>query len=81
MAPTLVIGNIVAFEISCKMGQEASSLSKQSIALTCNEHKKMKKKGKQVETSSSEDEMKNMMMIIKMKLPPLPLMMKKSCKS
>jgi len=56
MTPTLVIGKIVAFEMSRKMGREASSSSKQSIALTCDEHKKMKKKGKQVETGSSEDD-------------------------
>jgi hypothetical protein len=43
MTPVLVIGKIVAFEMSHKMGQEASSSSKQSIALSCDEHKKMKK--------------------------------------
>ena len=42
--------------MSRKMGRETSSSSKQSIALTCDEHKKMKKMGKQVETGSSEDE-------------------------
>ena len=53
MTPTIVIGKIVAFEISRKMGQEeASSSSKgKGIALTCGEQKKIK--GKQVETSSS----------------------------
>ena len=51
ITPAIVIGKIVAFEISCMMGQEeASSLSK-GKALTCSEKKKMK--GKQVETSSS----------------------------
>jgi hypothetical protein len=43
MTPVLVIGKIVAFEMSHKMGQEASSSSKQSIALSSDEHKKMKK--------------------------------------
>ena len=50
MIPAMVIGKIVAFEMSRKMGQEASSSSK-GKALTCSEKKKMK--DKQVETSSS----------------------------
>ena len=51
MTPVIVIGKIVAFEMSRKMGQDkASSLSK-GKALACCEKKKMK--GKQVETSSS----------------------------
>lgn len=51
MTSSHVIGKIVAFDISCKMGQEdATSSSKQSIVLsTCDELKKMKKKDKQVE--------------------------------
>jgi hypothetical protein len=48
----LVIGNLVAFEMSWKMGQEEATSSSKSIALTCDEHKKMKGK-KQVESSSS----------------------------
>jgi hypothetical protein len=52
MTPAILIGKLVAFEMSRKMGQEdeASSSSKAS-ALTCREHKKMK--GKKVESSSS----------------------------
>jgi len=52
MTPAILIGKLVAFEMSRKMGQEdeASSSSKTS-ALTCHEHKKMK--GKKVESSSS----------------------------
>ena len=52
MTPRLVIGKLVAFEMSWKMGQEeVASLSK-SIALTCDEHKKIKGK-KQTDTSLS----------------------------
>ena len=56
----IVIGKIVAFEMSHKMGQEEASSSRKDKALTCSE----KKKGKQVETSSSsssssEDEEEN----------------------
>lgn len=38
------------------MSQEASSSRKQSIVLTCDVHKKIKNKSKQIELSSSEDE-------------------------
>ena len=51
MIPAIVIGNIVTFEMSCKMDQEEASSSSKGKALTCSEKKKMK--GKQVETSSS----------------------------
>ena len=51
MTPAIVIGKIVAFEMSRKMGQEVASLSSKGKALACGEKKKMK--GKQVETSSS----------------------------
>ena len=51
MTPTIVIGKIVAFEMSHKMGQEEASSSSKGKALTCREKNKMK--GKQVETSSS----------------------------
>ena len=47
----IVIGKIVAFEMSCKMGQEEASSSSKGKALACSKKKKMK--GKQVETSSS----------------------------
>ena len=51
MTPAIVIGKIVAFEMSRKMGQEEASSSSKGKALACGEKKKMK--GKQVETSSS----------------------------
>ena len=51
MTPAIVIGKVVAFEMSCKMGHEEASLSSKAKALVCSEHKKIK--GKQVETSSS----------------------------
>ena len=57
MTLAIVIGKIVAFEMSRKMGQEEASSSSKGKALACSEKKKMK--GKQVETSSSsssEDE-------------------------
>ena len=51
MTPGIVIGKLVAFEMSRKMGQEEASSSSKGKALACSEKKKMK--GKQVETSSS----------------------------
>jgi hypothetical protein len=51
MTPAIVIGKIVAFEMSCKIGQEGASSSSKGKALACSEKKKMK--GKQVDTSSS----------------------------
>jgi hypothetical protein len=51
MTPAIVIGKLVAFEMSFKMGQEEASSSSKGVVLTCSEQKKMK--GKQVETSSS----------------------------
>ena len=48
MTLVIVIGRIVAFEMSWKMGQEEASSSSKGKALTCSEKKKMK--GKQVET-------------------------------
>ena len=54
ITPTIVIGKIVAFEMSWKMGQEEASSSSKGKALACSEKKKMK--DKQVETSSSSDE-------------------------
>jgi hypothetical protein len=51
MTPGIVIGKLVAFEMSRKMGQEEASSSSKGKALTCSEKKKMK--GKQVETCSS----------------------------
>jgi hypothetical protein len=53
MTLAIVIGKIVAFEMSRKMGQEEASSSSKGKALTCNEKKNMK--GKQVETSSTSN--------------------------
>jgi hypothetical protein len=52
MTPALVTEKVATFEMSRKLGQEASLSSKQNIVVTCDEHKKVKK-GKQVESSSS----------------------------
>ena len=54
MTLAIVIGKIVAFEMSRKMGQEEASSSSKGKALACSEKKKMK--GKEVETSSSSSE-------------------------
>jgi hypothetical protein len=51
MTLAIVIGKIVAFEMSRKMGQGEASLSSKGKPLACSEKKKMK--GKRVETSSS----------------------------
>ena len=51
MTPGIVIGKLVAFEMSRKMGQEEASSSSKGKALACSEKKKMK--GKKVESSSS----------------------------
>jgi hypothetical protein len=40
MTPTLVIGKIVAFEMSRKMGQEEEPTSSKPYAFVCVEHKK-----------------------------------------
>lgn len=51
MTLTLVNGKLVAFEMSCNMGQEEDTSPRKVITLTCDEHKIKGKK--QVETSSS----------------------------
>jgi hypothetical protein len=51
MTPSIVIGKLVAFEMSRKMGQGEASSSSKGKDLTCSEQKKMK--GKKVESSSS----------------------------
>ena len=51
MTPAIVIGKIVTFEMSRKMGHEEASSASKGKALACSEHKKIK--GKIVETSSS----------------------------
>jgi ABC-type multidrug transport system ATPase subunit len=50
MTPTLVIGKIVAFEMSLKMRQEEEPTSSKSYAFACDEHKKLK--GKKAPSSS-----------------------------
>jgi hypothetical protein len=40
MNPTIVIGKIVAFEMSRKMGQEEEPTSSKPFAFACDEHKK-----------------------------------------
>ena len=50
MTPTIIISKIVAFEMSCKLGQEEASSSSKGKALACS---KKNMKSKQVETSSS----------------------------
>jgi hypothetical protein len=54
MIPTLLIGMIVAFDISQKIGQEEAASSR-LYAFTCEDHKKIKWK-KIVESSSSSSE-------------------------
>jgi uncharacterized membrane protein YdjX (TVP38/TMEM64 family) len=51
MTLAIMVGKIVAFEMSRKMGQEEASSSSKGKALACSEKKKMN--GKQVDTSSS----------------------------
>jgi hypothetical protein len=54
MTLTIVIRKIVAFEMSCKMGQEEEPTSSKTYAFACDEHKTMK--GKKKAPSSSEKE-------------------------
>jgi hypothetical protein len=54
MTPTIVIGKIVAFEMSWKMGQQEEPTSSKPYGFACDEHKKMK--GKKKAPSSSEEE-------------------------
>jgi hypothetical protein len=56
MTPTLVIGKIVAFEMSRKMGQEEEPTSLKPYVFACEEHKKMKGKKKGPSSSSSSEE-------------------------
>jgi hypothetical protein len=50
MDPTIIIGKIVAFEISWKMGQEEEPTSSKPYTFACDEHKKMKGKKKAPES-------------------------------
>jgi hypothetical protein len=56
MTSSLVIGKIVVFEISWKMGQADEPTSSKSYAFACEEHKKMEGKKKAPSPSSSEEE-------------------------
>jgi hypothetical protein len=56
MTPTLVIGKIVAFEMSRKMGQEEEPISSRPYAFECDEHKTMKDKKKDPSLSSLSEE-------------------------
>jgi CO dehydrogenase/acetyl-CoA synthase beta subunit len=56
MTPTLVIGKIVAFEMSWKMGQEEEPSFSKPYAFACDEHKKMKDNKKAPRSSSSSEE-------------------------
>ena len=53
MTPAIVIGKLVEFEMSQKMGKEEATSSSKGKALTCDEHKKMKGKKQVVSSSSS----------------------------
>jgi hypothetical protein len=50
-----VIGKLVAYEMLQKMGQGEATSSCKGIALTCEEHKKMKGKKKGEKSSSSSE--------------------------
>jgi hypothetical protein len=49
MTSTLVMGKIVTFEMSWKIGKKEATSSSKIISLKCDEHKKMKDK-KQTES-------------------------------
>jgi hypothetical protein len=53
ITPTIVIGKIMAFEMSRKIGQEEEPTSSKPYAFACDEHKKGKKKAP---SSSKEDD-------------------------
>ena len=82
MTPAIVIGRIVAFEMSCKMGQEEASSSSKGKALTCSEKKKMKaSKLRQAQAQAPQVKMKKkkiQVMMINLPPPPPTLMKKQS---
>jgi hypothetical protein len=55
MTPTIVIGKIAAFEMSCKMGRQEEPTSSRSYAFACDE-RKGKKKAPTPSSSSEEEE-------------------------
>jgi hypothetical protein len=86
MTPAILIGKLVAFEMSCKMGQEEASSSSKCIALTCGEQKQMKGKQSQAQAQAPQVKlkkkmrmmmMKNQVMMINPPPPTPPLMTKK----
>jgi hypothetical protein len=56
MTLALVIGKIMAFEMSCKMGQEEEPTSSKPYAFAWDKHNKMKVKKKAPSSSSSSEE-------------------------
>jgi hypothetical protein len=55
MILTILIEKVVAFEMSCKMGQEELTSSR-PYAFACDDHKKVKDKKKAQSSSSSSEE-------------------------
>jgi hypothetical protein len=64
MTPTIVIRNIVAFEMSRKMGRQEEPTSSRPYAFACDEKNKGKKKAPTPSSSSEEEEEEVMMMKI-----------------
>jgi hypothetical protein len=56
MTLAFIIGKIVPFEMSRKMGQEQKPTSSKPYAFACDEHKMMKGKKKAPSSSSSSEE-------------------------
>jgi hypothetical protein len=56
MTLTNVIGKIVTFEVSWKMGQEEELNYSKTYAFACDGHKRMKGKKKALSSSSSNEE-------------------------
>ena len=79
MTPTIVIGKIVVFKMSRKMGQEEASSSSKGKALACSKKKKMKtSKLRQDQAQAPQVKMKKMMMMINLPPPPPTLMKNQS---
>ena len=83
MTPGIVIGKIVAFEMSCKMGQEEASLSSKGKAVACSEKRRWRSsKLRQAQAQAPQVKMKKkrMMMMIQVMMinlpPPPPTLMK-----
>ena len=89
MTPGIVIGKLVAFEMSRKMGQEEASSSSKGKALACSEKRRRRRASKlrQAQAQVSQVKMKKMrtmMMMMKIQVminlhpPPLILMKNQS---